>query len=70
MNEQAWELLMKQLDRIEDQNVRQLDLLNAHIADDSKVKKTVERHSVYFSLLGLGVPGILGVIAKKLGWKD
>lgn len=70
MNDQAWELLLKQLARIEKQNDDQLALLNTHIKDDAKVKETVERHSVYFSLMGLGIPALGAMIAKKFGWKD
>lgn len=70
MNEQEREMLFLYLKRIEKQNDDQLSLLHAHIKDDGKVKETVQRHSVYFSLLGLGLPALGAAIAKKLGWKD
>lgn len=70
LDDQTWDLLMKQLNRIEKQNDDQLELLNRHIVDDSKVKAVVERHSVYFSAMIFGLPAAIGMFLKKMGWKD
>lgn len=70
MNGQEHDILIMYLKRIEKQNDDQLALLHAHIKDDGKVKETVQRHSMYFSALGLGLPALGAAIAKKLGWKD
>lgn len=69
MDSDTWALLLKQLDRIEKQNDDQLSLLHKHLDDDEKVHKVVERHSVYFSILGLGIPSLVALLAKKFGIK-
>jgi hypothetical protein len=67
MNDQAFALLMAELAEIKTQNRATHELLEKHITEDMKAHRVVERHSVYFSLLGLGVPTVLAYITKKLG---
>ena len=68
MDNQTFQLLLTHLEEIKDQNKAQLELMNAHIKDDGKVHKVVERHSVYFSIMSLGIPGIVAYFSKKLGF--
>lgn len=67
MNEQAFALLMAELAEIKTQNRDTHELLQTHISEDMNAHRVVERHSVYFSLLGLGIPTALAYITKKLG---
>ncbi len=60
---------MKRFDTIEAQNQEQLDVISAHISDYNKVAKSVERHGVYFKLMGGGVGFLAAAVAAKLGWK-
>lgn len=69
MDDQIFEMLMKRFDTLEDQNKSQTAMLTIHAAKSEKVHKTVERHSAYFSILGLGVTPLLGWVAYKLGFK-
>lgn len=78
MNDQTFDLLMVHLKEIKEQNVtqirllekqneQQLALITAHISEDQKVHRVVDRHSIYFSLFSLGVPTVIAYISKKLG---
>ena len=67
MDQQAFTLLMAELATIKEQNKQQIDLIHGHIKDDAAVHAVVDRHSTYFKTIGLGVPGILAWITKKLG---
>ena len=67
MNDQAFTLLMKELEEIKTQNRDTHALLQQHISEDMRAHRVVERHSVYFSILGLGVPAALAYVSKKLG---
>lgn len=73
MEKETWELLMVQLQDIKKQNDDQLALLHQHLADDQRVKETVDRHSTYFKFAGtaagFGVPTLLAYLATKLGIK-
>lgn len=78
MNDQTFDLLMVHLKEIKEQNVtqirllekqneQQLALITAHIVEDQKVHRVVDRHSIYFSFFSLGVPTVIAYISKKLG---
>lgn len=43
--------------------------LKAHYKADEKIARLVERHSLYFSIAGLGLPLGLSWLAVKLGLK-
>lgn len=58
--DQVFELLMTRFDTLE-------DLLKTHIKQAEPIHKTVEKHSVYWNLVFLGVPGALGWVWVKLG---
>lgn len=72
-------LLLEYLETIKEQNATQIRmmekqsenqdrLIQAHIAEDKKVHQVVDRHSVYFSILSLGIPVATAYVAKKLGF--
>ena len=69
MEPQAFELLMRRFDVLEEQNLRQLELLDTHVSEDNKVHAVVERHSIYWKAMGLPVPIALAYLATKLGLK-
>jgi len=73
MNDQAFDLLLKQLDRIEKQNADQLDLMQHHIKEDYDAHEILHRHERYFAHAGraarwTGATVIMAVLAK-LGLK-
>ncbi len=67
MDDQTFTLLMDKLKTIEQQNQTQLELMQAHIKEDNKVHRVVDRHSVYFSFFSVGIPAGLSYLGKKLG---
>lgn len=82
MEERTFQLLMDRLERIEQQNDHQLEALHEHhlYVDDARnavleqvsvLQEQVDRHKVYFDLLGwIGAPavtGALGYLFTKLG---
>ncbi|MGL5935951.1 MAG: hypothetical protein ACRCZI_10060 [Cetobacterium sp.] len=69
MDELTQTLLMTALEDIKKQNQAQIDLLHAHMKDDSAVKAVVERHSTYFKLIGVGLMPVVAYVASKLGLK-
>jgi hypothetical protein len=69
VNDQTFDLIMARFDTIEGQNVEQLRLQAAHIKDDNKVHRIVERHSAYFGILSFGIPAAMAYVGTKLGVK-
>lgn len=69
MDNDTLTLIRDRLSRIEAQNDEQLALLRDHIEIDAKAHAVVERHSTYFSVLGITIPVIVTYIATKLGLK-
>ena len=67
VNPQTWELLMDRFDTLEGQNKEQLDLLRAHITDDAKVHKIVDRHSTYFKAASICLAPVVAFIGQKIG---
>lgn len=62
MDEQAFELLMRRFDRIE-------ELLGQHVEEDKEFYKEVERHSTYWKATAASLPVIGAYLLAKLGWK-
>lgn len=62
MNEQAFELLMRRFDRIE-------ELLSQHVEEDKQFYKEVERHSIYWKAAAASLPVVGAYLLAKLGWK-
>ena len=69
MDPQTWELLMDKLERIENQNTKQLEMLHDHIAESDIIRDKVNTHSTYFKLVGVVIPGFMTYILTKLGLK-
>ena len=69
MEDQAFTLLMSRFDTLEDQGKATQALVADHIKDSALVHKTVERHSAYFGVVGLGVTPLLGWLEYKLGFR-
>ncbi len=84
MDDRTFNLLVDRLERIEEQNDRQLNMLEEHhrYVDDARnavltqvdiLQETVNTHRTYFNILGwIGAPAIataVGYLFTKLGFK-
>lgn len=69
LTDQVFTLLMQRFDKLDAQNKELKELIKAHAEEDAKIHKIVERHSVYFSALLLGLPTALSYLAVKAGLK-
>lgn len=69
MNDQVFQLLQTQHKEI----LGRFDRLEAahdeHLKEDHAVHKMVERHTLYFNIALLGIPVVIGAIAKRLGFE-
>ncbi len=68
MEPETFKLLIDRLERIENQNDAQLELLHKHVRDDDETRAIVDQHSTYFLWLGRSLKALAVALLAKLGF--
>jgi uncharacterized protein (DUF3084 family) len=63
--DQAFDLTMKRFDTIEDQNAKQISIMEKHIEDDKGIHDIVKTHKLYWKLL---LAPLAAIVTGTVGW--